>query len=453
MQLQKLRQFYDSGATRGYEFRIQQLKKLREIIITNETAITDALYRDLHKSREEAYATEIGLFLAEINHTINKLRKWMAPVKTKTTLANLPSKSMVLRDPLGVVLVIAPWNYPFQLVAVPLMAAMAAGNCVVIKPSELTPATAELITRLITDNFPSEYISVATGDGEKVIPQMMNEFRFDHLFFTGSPGVGKALYQLAAKQLIPVTLELGGKSPAVIEADANLTVAANRIALGKFINAGQTCIAPDYLLVHESVKDRFVAALIRSIENFYTADPQTSYDYGRIINSKRFDVLIDLLAGSNLIFGGKHNRDELYIGPAIVEVSDTNVPLMQQEIFGPILPLITFSAFDEAIGIIRQNPDPLAFYVFTANQKQADNWVGDLSFGGGCINNTAYHFTNIHLPFGGVGNSGIGNYHGRYSFEIFSRQKSVMKTPVWFDPAIRYPSFKGKIDLLKKIFR
>jgi aldehyde dehydrogenase (NAD+) len=359
----------------------------------------------------------------------------------------------VYRDPLGVVLIIAPWNYPFHLVVIPLMSAMAAGNCAVVKPSEYAPATTALLQRIISENFPADYIMTVTGDGETVLPGLMEGFRFDHLFFTGSVGVGRSLYQLAARQLIPVTLELGGKSPAVVEPDANLDVAANRIVLGKFINAGQTCIAPDYLLVHESVKDQLIGALIRSIEKFYTSDPETSYDYGRIINTKRFDALIAMMRDASIVYGGKHNRDKLFIGPALVELTGTEVPLMQQEIFGPILPIITYNAFEQAKNIIALNPNPLAFYIFTASNTSADKWMRDLAFGGGCINNTAYHFTNLHLPFGGVGNSGIGAYHGRYSFDIFSRPKPVMKTPVWFDPRIRYPSFKGKINLFKKIFR
>ncbi|RYY29678.1 MAG: aldehyde dehydrogenase [Chitinophagaceae bacterium] len=453
MEMQPLRQFYDSGATRSFAFRTEQLKKLRDLVTANETAITHALYTDLHKSREEAYATEIGLFMAEINHAIKNLRKWMAPKRVKTTLANLPSTSRVYRDPLGVVLIAGPWNYPFQLVIVPLMAAMAAGNCAVIKPSEHAPATAAVLEQIITKNFPADYITVVTGDGEKILPALMDSFRFDHLFFTGSIAVGKILYQLAARQLIPVTLELGGKSPVVVEPDAAMPVAANRIVLGKFINAGQTCIAPDYILVHQSVKDQLVSSLIRSIENFYTTDPLTSHDFGRIINTVRFDKLLAMMQEGRIIYGGQHNRDELFIAPTLVELAGTDVSLMQEEIFGPVLPVITYNDKEEALNIINLNPNPLAFYVFTASNSSAAQWIRDLAFGGGCINNTAYHFTNLHLPFGGVGNSGIGLYHGRYSFDAFSRPKPVMKTPVWFDPRIRYPSFKGKINLLKKIFR
>jgi aldehyde dehydrogenase (NAD+) len=450
--LTPIREYYDSGATRSIEFRIKQLNALKQLVIQNEAAITEALFKDLHKSQEEAYATETGLFLAETKHVLSHLRKWTRPASVKTTLANIPSSSKIYRDPLGVVLIIAPWNYPFQLIMIPLMAAIAAGNCAVIKPSEMAPATANLIEKMIAGIFPDNYIRVINGPGEQVIPPMLDSFRFDHIFYTGSTFVGRQIYKLAADKLVPVTLELGGKSPVVIEPDADILVTARRITFGKWINAGQTCIAPDYLLVHESIKDKLLDAIGKSIKEFYTSNPAGSYDYGRIINQSRFEKLVSYLDNGKVIYGGDHDISQLYIGPTILDQVNVEAPIMHDEIFGPILPVITYKNTEDAMGIVNMNPDPLAFYLFTRNQEVVEAWIKNTSFGGGCINNTAYHFANYHLPFGGVGSSGMGTYHGKFSFDLFSRPKSVMKTPFWFDPKIKYPTLKGKIKLLKKIF-
>jgi aldehyde dehydrogenase (NAD+) len=451
--LTPLREYYDSGATKPIDFRIRQLKALKQLVIKSEASIADALQKDLHKSQEEAYATETGLLLAEISHALSHLRKWMAPVSVKTSFANIPSSSKIYRDPLGVVFIIAPWNYPFQLVMIPLIAAIAAGNCVVVKPSEMAPATADLIEKMITEIFPANYVLVVKGPGDKVIPPMLDSFRFDHIFYTGSTFVGRQIYKLAADKLVPVTLELGGKSPVVVEPDADLFVTARRITFGKWLNAGQTCIAPDYLLVHESVKDKLIEAIIKSIKDFYTDNPGESHDFGRIINESRFKKLVTYLDNGQVVYGGDHDISQLYIGPTILDNVDVEGSIMKDEIFGPILPVITYRNIREAMAIVTMNPDPLAFYLFTRNKEVVDAWINDTSFGGGCINNTAYHFANYHLPFGGVRASGMGTYHGKFSFELFSRPKSVMKTPFWFDPRIKYPTFKGKIKLLKKIFR
>jgi aldehyde dehydrogenase (NAD+) len=451
--LAPLREYYNSGATKPIDFRIRQLKVLKKLIIKSEASIAEALHKDLHKSQEEAYATETGLCLAEISHLLSHLRKWAAPVSVKTSFANIPSSSKVYRDPLGVVLIIAPWNYPFQLIMIPLMAAIAAGNCVVVKPSEMAPATAGLIEKMIVEIFPDNYIRVVNGSGDKVIPPMLESFRFDHIFYTGSTFVGRQIYKLAAEKLVPVTLELGGKSPVVVEADADLFVTARRITFGKWLNAGQTCIAPDYLLVHESVKDKLVEAISKSIKEFYTNNPGGSHDYGRIINETRFNKLVGYLDQGQVVYGGDHDISQLYIGPTILDKVDIQESVMKEEIFGPILPVISYRNTPEAMAIVNSNPDPLAFYLFTRNQEVIDTWIKNTSFGGGCINNTAYHFANYHLPFGGVRASGMGAYHGKFSFELFSHPKSVMKTPFWFDPRIKYPTFKGKIKLLKRIFR
>ncbi|HSB93886.1 MAG TPA: aldehyde dehydrogenase [Flavitalea sp.] len=447
--LQPMREFFTSGKTISFEFRKDQLLKLRDWINANSARIDQALYTDLHKSSAESWATETGLVLMEINLALKHLQSWMKPEKVSTNAVNLPSSSVIHKDPLGTVLIIAPWNYPFQLLILPLVGAIAAGNCVVLKPSELAPATTSLVSSMIDELFPPGYVRVIEGDGAVVIPPMMDSFRFDHVFYTGSIPVGKIIYQQAAKELIPVTLELGGKSPAIVEADAKLDVAARRITLGKFLNAGQTCIAPDYVLVHESRKDAFINQLKKAIVAFYTSEPSTSGDYGRIINRKRFDSLSTYLQQGTVAFGGITSPDDLYFSPTILTDLPPGSAIMNEEIFGPILPVITFNRREEAVNIINANPNPLAFYLFTEDAELKKQWISSTSFGGGCINNTAWHFANHNLPFGGVGNSGIGSYHGENSFNIFSRRKPVMETPTWLDPAVKYPPYKNKLKMLK----
>jgi len=452
-QLKTLRRYYDSGATKSYEFRKEQLKKLKAAVLQYENEIYEALYSDLKKGKEEAYASEIGLLLAEISVTLKNLRRWMAPQRAATNLVNLPSQSKIYRDPLGVVLIIGPWNYPFQLALIPLVGAIAGGNCAVVKPSELSPATSAVIEKIITEIFSPEYIQVVLGDGAQKVPEMMNAFRFDHIFYTGSIPVGKSIYQLAAKDLIPVTLELGGKSPAIIEADADIASSSKRIVLGKFLNTGQTCVAPDYLLVHESVKDKLLEKLKTDIHKFYTDNPAESEEYGKIINERRFDKLLTYLSQGKIITGGKHNRSKLYIEPTILDDVSLEAPVMNEEIFGPVLPVFSFANHEEALRIIQRNPNPLALYLFTSSLKKEKEWIQAIPFGGGCINNTAWHFGNHHIPFGGVGNSGLGAYHGKYTFDTFTRAKAVMKTPTWFDPSLKYPPFKGKLKIFKWLIR
>ncbi|HRP55105.1 aldehyde dehydrogenase family protein [Agriterribacter sp.] len=451
--LQSIRAFYNSGATRSYAFRKQQLKKLRQALLQHEEEIYKALYADLKKSREEAYLTELGLMLAEIRIMLKNLRQWMKPQPVATNLFNFASSSTIYRDPLGVVLVIAPWNFPLQLALMAAAGAIAGGNCVVIKPSELAPATAVLLQKIITAIFPPEYVYVAQGAGAEVVTEMMQSFRFDHIFFTGSPGVGGAIYALAAQKLVPVTLELGGKNPAIVEADADIDIAAKRIAVGKYTNSGQVCIAPDYVLVHASVKERLLKALTKAIKNFYGDDPVNSYDYGKIINRKRFDTLINYLRQGNIVAGGKYKADALFLEPTIMDGVSLESDLMKEEIFGPVLPVIPFETMEEALSVIAINPDPLALYLFTASSKKEQRWISTVPFGGGCINNTLVHFSNPALPFGGLGNSGMGSYHGEYSFKLFTRPKAVLKSPAWFDLSIKYPSFRGKLKMIKMILR
>lgn len=451
--LQQLRAFFNSGATKEYAFRKAALEKLRQAILRFEEELMQALYADLKKSREESWVTEIGFLHAEIRHTLKHLKGWMKPEKVATNLLNLPSNSYVYKEPLGVVLIIGPWNYPFQLLFAPLVGALAAGNCVVLKPSEYAPATAAVMKKLLAATFPPDFILYAEGDGALVVPEMMHSFRFDHVFYTGSIPVGKAVYEMAAKQLVPVTLELGGKSPCVVESDANINVAARRIAVTKFSNAGQMCVAPDYLLVHRSIKASFVDALKKTITSFFTEDPSVSESYGKIINEKSFQRLTAYLQQGTILHGGRTDAVTRYIEPTLLEMQDTAAAIMGEEIFGPLLPILTFDTFEEAKNLIARNANPLAFYVFTESKEKEESWLRDIAFGGGCVNNASWHLTNFNLPFGGRGNSGIGAYHGKYSFDVFSHQKAVMKTPTWFDPKIKYPPFGGKLNLFKKVIR
>ena len=449
--LESLRNFFGSGETKSYPFRKEQLQKLKNAVLKHEQDLYDALYTDLKKNKEEAWVTEIGFLIAEINAALKNLRSWMKPVQAKTNLVNFPSSSFVLHEPLGVVLIIGPWNYPLQLLFTPLVGAIAAGNCAVLKSSEFAPATSHIMKQIIKEAFPEEYVLFVEGDGREVISQMMNDFVFDHIFYTGGTEVGKIIYQMAAKNLVPVTLELGGKSPCLVESDANIKVAARRIVVTKFSNAGQMCVTPDYVLVNASMKDKLIEELKKCIQQFYSEDPSTDYNYGKIINQKQFNRIVNYLKEGNIIYGGKYDESKLYIEPTLIHNVSLESPLMQEEIFGPILPIISFETKQDALNIISQNKNPLSCFVFTESKANEKFWLQHVAFGGGCINNASWHLTNHYLPFGGRGFSGIGNYHGKYSFETFSHKKAIMKTPTWFDPVIKYPPFKGKLKLFKWI--
>ncbi len=444
-QLQQQRQFYESGATRPFAFRKQQLLSLKKSVEDYEEEIYEALYKDLHKSREETWVTENGFFLTELKDTLKHLSAWMNPEPVATNLLNLPSRSTILREPLGVVLIIAPWNYPFQLLFTPLMGAIAAGNTVVLKPSEFAPATEAVMEKIIQAVFPPELVLYVKGDGATVIPSMMNQFVFDHVFYTGSTSVGKIIYKMAAENLVPVTLELGGKSPCVVEADANISIAAKRIAMPKFSNAGQMCVAPDYVLVHESKRVELIEALKKYIPQFYGANAIDSDAYGRIINQKQFNRIVSYLSDGTVVYGGKYDEANLYIEPTLLDGVSVDSNIMRDEIFGPVLPILTFSTLEEAKAIINRNPNPLAFYVFTNSAAKEKAWLDAIPSGGACVNTASLHLTNPNLPFGGRGFSGTGAYHGKQSFDTFSHKKSVMKTPTWFDPALKYPPFTGKL--------
>ena len=449
--IQSCRNYFLSGATQSYDFRISQLNRLKKVVLESEKEIYQALYADLKKTDEDAWATEIGFFLSELNDTIEHLKAWMQPSTVATNMVNMPSSSYIMPEPLGVVCIIAPWNYPFQLLFTPLIGAIAGGNCVVLKPSEFAPATAKVMAKIIDSLFPKNYILYIEGEGATVLPPLLSENRFDHIFYTGSTVVGKIIYKYAAEQLVPVTLELGGKSPAVITSSANIRVAARRLASPKFSNAGQMCIAPDYILVPSELKDELINELIKAIESFYGEDAASSEHYGKIINDKQWLRLTSYLSDGEIVYGGKSDREKLFIEPTIMTGVKADAKIMQDEIFGPILPIITYQSNEEALAVIQQNPNPLAFYVFTENKSDEQYWLTNVPSGGACVNNATMHITNHNLPFGGRGFSGTGAYHGKSSFDTFTHKKSVLKTPTWIDPSFKYPPYKGKGWLLKRL--
>ncbi|MEN9701216.1 MAG: hypothetical protein RIR55_531 [Bacteroidota bacterium] len=449
--IENLRTYFLTRATQSYDFRLNQLKRLKKVVLESEKELYQALYADLKKTDEDAWATEIGFFLSELNDTIEHLKSWMQPNTVATNLVNQPSTSFTIQEPLGVVCIIAPWNYPFQLLFTPLIGAIAGGNCAVLKPSEFAPATAKVMGKIIDALFPNNYILFLEGEGATVLPPLLTENRFDQIFYTGSTAVGKIIYKYAAEQLVPVTLELGGKSPAVITSDANLRVAARRLASPKFSNAGQMCIAPDYVLVPTELKDELVKELIKAIQQFYGEDAAASEHYGKIINERQWTRLASYLSEGEIIYGGKSDKASLFIEPTIMTNIHENANIMKDEIFGPILPIITYQSNEEALAVIQKNPNPLAFYVFTENKSDEAYWLANVPSGGACINNATMHITNHNLPFGGRGFSGTGAYHGKSSFNTFTHTKSVLKTPTFIDPSFKYPPYKGKGWLLKRL--
>jgi aldehyde dehydrogenase (NAD+) len=446
-----LKDYFNTGATQTYAFRLLQLERLKKAVMDSEKILYEALHADLKKTDEDAWATEVGFFLSELNHTIKHLQEWMQPKSVATNLVNMPSSSYTIQEPLGVVCIIAPWNYPFQLLFTPLIGAIAGGNCAVLKPSEFAPATAKVMAKIVDDLFPNNYMLYLEGDGATVLPPLLTENRFDHIFYTGSTAVGKIIYKYAAEQLVPVTLELGGKSPAVITADANLRVAARRLASPKFSNCGQMCIAPDYILVPTDLKDKLIKELIIAIQSFYGAEAEASEHYGKIINDKQWLRITSYLSEGEIVYGGKSNREKLFIEPTIMTGIHEDAKIMQDEIFGPILPILTYTSKEEALAIIQKNPNPLAFYVFTENKVDEQYWLTNVPSGGACVNNATMHITNHELPFGGRGFSGTGGYHGKLSFDTFTHTKSVLKTLTWIDPSFKYPPYKGKAWLLKRL--
>jgi len=444
-QLALQRSYFATGATRPIAARIRALKALQTALPTFEDELMAALHRDLHKPDFEAYATEVGFVYDELRYTIKHLAKWAAPRRVPTPVVHFPASSHIHFDPYGVALIIAPWNYPLQLALVPLIGALAAGNCAVLKPSELTPHTSEVLARLIRSAFDPELVTVVEGDAR--VSQALLDERFDYIFFTGSVRVGQLVMEKAARHLTPVTLELGGKSPCVVHRDARLELAARRIVWGKFLNAGQTCVAPDYVLVHETVKEELIGHMQQVLKQFYGEDPTASADYPRIVNDGHFARLTALMQHGTVRAGGHVNAAERYIAPTLIDDVTWDDPIMQDEIFGPLLPILTYRDLPEAIATIQGQPRPLAAYLFSESPHIHSDFLQHTSFGGGCINDTIVHLASPHLPFGGTGSSGIGGYHGQHSFETFSHRKSVMTRGSWLDLPLRYPPY----DALKQM--
>lgn len=423
--VQQQRQFFNTGNTKDVTFRIQALNRLKKAIEKFHQPILDALKSDLNKSEPEAFGSEIRIVLGEIDFTLEHLEQWAAPREVPTASTLPDSSSFIHPEPYGVALIIAPWNYPFQLAFGPLVGAMAAGNSAVIKPSELTPAVSKVTAELIADTFPSEYIAVMEGEVE-TSTALLKE-KFDYIFFTGSTGVGKVVMRAAAEHLTPVTLELGGKSPSIVHKDANLQIAAQRLARGKFLNAGQTCVAPDYLLVHEDVREEFISLLQAEINDKYTENATQNPNFPHIVNQRNFDRLAKFLEDGEFLIGGRSIREQLVIEPTLLGNVDWSSPVMQEEIFGPILPVIEYNDLNPILDEITNRPKPLALYLFTNDEEVQDQVFNTVSFGGGCVNETLSHMTSHYLPFGGVGDSGMGSYHGQQSFELFSHHKSILK--------------------------
>ncbi len=446
------REFFDSGVTRSYKFRIEQLRKLRKAIRDFELEFTAALKTDLGKSPFESYATEIGFVLHDIRHAIKKLKGWMKPKKVKTPFYLKPGSSKIYNEPLGVNLIITPFNYPVGLTFAPLVAAIAAGNTVVVKTSELTEHVSSVIEKLINTVFEKEYIAYVPGGVKETT--ILLEQKFDHIFFTGSPRVGSIVMEAAAKSLTPVTLELGGKSPCIVHKDANLEIAAKRIIYGKMMNAGQTCVAPDYVLVHEDIEIELQDKLVERINEVYGQDPSQSLDYGRIVNEQHHDRLVEMINLNQVIIGGQHDRGSRYIAPTLMENISLDDKVMQEEIFGPILPIIEYRSLDEAFEIISRLPKhPLACYIFSESKQIQEKIINGVQFGGGCINNCINHLANPNLPFGGIGDSGIGVYHGYEGFKRFSHQKSMLKSGIKPDMSFAYPPYNNKLKFLRMLLK
>ncbi|HEY9780159.1 MAG TPA: aldehyde dehydrogenase [Leptolyngbyaceae cyanobacterium] len=444
------RKFFNTGKTKDIGFRITQLKNLQKAVIDHEAAIIAALKTDLHKSEFETYTTEIALCKKEINYALKQIANWTKPKKANIPLEQLPGFGRIYPEPLGVVLIISPWNYPFQLIIAPLVGAIAAGNCAILKPSEIAAHTSKLLADILPKYFDPAYIAVVEG-GVEISQQLLAE-KFDHIFFTGGTTIGRKVMEAAAKHLTPVTLELGGKSPCIVDADTNIEYTARRITWGKFINAGQTCVAPDYLLVEQSIKQELLDKIQKCIGEFLGEQPATSPDYARIINQKHFNRLVEFIQYGKTIIGGESNSSELYIAPTVLDSVSLESPLMQEEIFGPILPVLTYSDISEAIAIVNQRPKPLALYLFSHNKNLQRRVLQSTSSGSVCINDTVMQFAVPGLPFGGVGSSGMGKYHGKASFDTFSHYKSVLNRSLILDVKLRYaPYTKTKLQLLKRI--
>lgn len=450
--LEEQREFFIKGNTLGINFRIEQLKKLKDLVKTHQSEIIEVLQRDIGKSPMETFITEISLVEDEILGAIKNLKKWMRRLKVSTPALLRPARSEIYREPYGCILIITPWNYPFLLLVLPLIGAMSAGNCAIVKPSEIATHTQNLMVKLINQYFPSHYIYALKAAPEQT-EELLKE-KFDFIFFTGGMRIGQIVMEAAAKQLTPVTLEIGGKSPCIVDQTIDLDYAARRVAWGKLINVGQTCIAPDYVFIHESCKHSFVKKLEINIDRFYGENPEKSSSYGHIINKKQFDRLNRLIQTSRVLFGGKTDPNKLYISPTLIDGADWTDPIMQEEIFGPILPILTFSNIEEVILKVKQQPKPLALYLFTKNKEVKKKVLDQISFGGGCVNDCLFHFVNENLPFGGIGARSLGKYRGKYSFDLFSQQKSVLVRSILFEVSLMYPPYsENKLWWLRWVYK
>lgn len=445
------REYFNAGKTLDVNNRINNLKKLKNTIVNNEELILKALKEDLGKSYAEGYMAEVGMVLDELTFAIKRLKSWTKPKRVRTSMANIPSKNFLYREPYGVTLIVSPWNYPFQLTMAPLIGAIAGGNTAIIKPSRKSMNTTKVMVKIIEDTFEPDFIKVidvGAGSNEAILKE-----KFDYIFFTGSVRVGKLVMEAASKHLTEVTLELGGKSPCIIDKNANMDITAKRLTWGKFLNVGQTCVAPDYVLVHESRKEEFIAGLRKYIKAFYGEDIKNGPDYGRIIDEGAFDRLISYIDKDKVRIGGDFDREQRYIAPTVMDNIDFNHRVMAEEIFGPILPIITYTDLDHVINIINSRPKPLALYFFSNDRGNIDRVISKTSSGGVCINDTIMHVASSNLTFGGVGESGMGQYHGRASFDTFTHEKSIVDKGFALDVPLRYPPFENKLKIFKKIFK
>lgn len=450
--LEAQQDFFKSGITRDFGFRYAALGVLKEGISQREQEILSALSKDLGKSRMEGYMMEVGMVLEELRFAMRHLYGWTRKKRVKTPIHSFPGRSYTMREPYGVALIMAPWNYPFQLAMIPLIGAIAAGNCIIVKPSNYAPNTSAIIAEILTEAFEPRFVDTVLGGREQNTDLLAQ--RFDMIFFTGGVTVGKLVAQAAARDLTPVVLELGGKSPCIVTQSANIKTAARRIAFGKFINSGQTCVAPDYVLVHESAEQALMDALKQEIEAFYGSEPLKSPSYPHMISEKQFDRVMGLLEGETVLEGGVCNRETLHIAPTLLRVIDPEAPVMKEEIFGPVLPILSYRTLREAMDFVRNREKPLALYLFTSDKKEKKDVLKGISFGGGCINDTVMHLANPKLPFGGVGQSGMGSYHGKRSFEVFGHEKSILERGTWFDAKLRYPPYTDqKLSGIKKIMK
>lgn len=454
--IEKQNRYFDTQVTKNVSFRISQLKKLKAGIQKYEERINEALYIDLGKHKNEAYMTEVGLVYSSISHIIKNLKKWAKPERKSTPYYLMPSRSFIISEPYGAVLIISPYNYPVELLLEPLAGAIAAGNTAVLKPSEMAPNVSKVMKEMIDDTFEEDYIACVEGGVETNTSLLSN--KFDYIFFTGSPAVGRIVMEAAAKNLTPVTLELGGKSPVIVDESANIKEAARRIIWGKTLNAGQTCVAPDYLMANKRVKDELINEMKNALHDYFGENIEESSSFGRIINDRHFNRIKGLIERDRdgIVFGGRYNEEKRYIEPTIIEVSSFDAATMSEEIFGPVLPVLTYENLDDAIKQIKRLSKPLALYLFTTRKGVEQKVLGEISSGGACINDTIMHLVNSNVPFGGVGNSGMGGYHGKDTFITFSHRRSVLKKPAGFGIAgsILYPSYSEKqLSLVKKIFK